>query len=73
MTLRKLRDLLTDVEPTNFLNPSDAMAIAHWMDRNAERCGEEPFDSIYLYLYRMISDKPLTATEAQAFFRLLGV
>ena len=73
LTLRKLRDLLTDVEPTNFLDPSDAMAIAHWMDRNAERCGEEPFDSIYLYLYRMISDKPLTATEAQAFFRLLGV
>ena len=71
MTLRKLRELLDGVEPTCFLNPSDAMAIAHWMDRHVALCSEPPFDTIYLYLYRMISDKPLTAEEAQAFSVLL--
>ena len=63
-TLKTLRELLTDVEPTCFLNPSDSMAIAHWMDRHVDLCGEPPFDTIYLYLYRMISDKPLTVAEA---------
>ena len=72
LTLRKLRELLEDVEPTCFLNPSDSMAIAHWMDRNADRCGEEPFDTIFLYLYRMISDKPLTVAEALELRMLLN-
>ena len=69
--LRSLRELLTGVEPTNFLNPSDSMAIAYWMDRHTELCAEPPFDELYQYLYRMISDKPLRASEAQAFFALL--
>lgn len=72
LELRKLKELLDGVEPTTFLNPSDAMAIAHWMDRHVDLCGEPPFDTIYLFLYRMISDKPLTASEAQEFFRLLN-
>lgn len=72
LELRKLKELLDDVEPTTFLNPSDAMAIAHWMDRHVDLCGEPPFDTIYLFLYRMISDKPLTVSEAQEFFRLLN-
>ena len=71
LTLRKLRELLDGVEPTNFLNPSDSMAIAHWMDRHADLCSDPPFDTIYLYLYRMISDKPLTAEEAQELKTLL--
>ena len=71
MTLRKLDALLEGVEPTNFLNPSDSMAIAHWMDRHVDLCSEPPFDTIYLYLYRMISDKPLTAAEAQELSALL--
>ena len=70
--LRKLKELLDGVEPTNFLNPSDSMAIAHWMDRHADLCSEPPFDTIYLYLYRMISDKPLTVSEAQELSALLG-
>ena len=73
LTLRKLRELLDGVEPTNFLNPSDSMTIAHWMDRHVELCSEPPFDTIYLYLYRMISDKPLTAAEAQELSQLLRV
>ena len=72
LTLRKLRELLIGVEPVTFLNPGDAMAIAHWMDRNAELSSEPPFDAIFPYLFRMISDKPLTVSEAQEFFRLLG-
>ena len=72
LTLRKLRELLDGVEPMGFLNPSDSMAIAHWMDRHVDLCAEPPFDTIYLYLYRMISDKPLTAAEAQEFFALLN-
>ena len=72
LELRKLKELLDGVEPTTFLNPSDAMAIAHWMDRHVDLCGEPPFDAIYLFLYRMISDKPLTVSEAQEFFRLLN-
>ena len=72
LELRKLKELLTGMEPTNFLNPSDSMAIAHWMDRHADLCSDPPFDTIYLYLYRMISDKPLTASEAQEFFTLLS-
>ena len=71
LELRKLRELLDGVHPETFLNPSDSMAIAHWMDRHVELSGDEPFDTIFLYLYRMISDKPLTAAEAQEFFRLL--
>lgn len=71
LTLRKLRELLDGVEPVTFLNPGDSMAIAHWMDRHVELSSEPPFDEIYQYLYRMISDKPLTAAEAQAFYRLL--
>lgn len=71
LTLRKLKELLVDVEPTCFLNPSDSMAIAHWMDRHVALCDEPPFDTIYLYLYRMISDKPLTAEEAQELYALL--
>ena len=72
LALRKLRELLDGVEPVTFLNPGDSMAIAHWMDRHTELCSEPPFDTIYLYLYRMISDKPLTVSEAQEFFRLIG-
>ena len=72
LTLRKLRELLIDVHPETFLNPSDSMAIAHWMDRHVELSSEPPFDAIFQYLYRMISDKPLSAAEAQAFFRLIG-
>ncbi len=72
LELRKLKELLAGVEPTNLLNPSDSMAIAHWMDRHTELCSEPPFDTIYLYLYRMISDKPLTAEEAQELETLLG-
>ena len=72
LTLRKLRELLYGVEPTTFLNPSDSMAIAHWMDRHVDLSSEPPFDMIYQFLYRMISDKPLTASEAQEFFRLLN-
>ncbi len=71
MTLRSLHELLADVEPTTFLNPSDSMAIAHWMDRHTDLCGEPPYDEIYRYLYRMISDKPLTAAEAQELYSLL--
>lgn len=69
--LRKLRELLNGVHPETFLNPGDAMAIAHWMDRHADLCADPPFDMIYLYLYRMISDKPLTCAEAQELNRLL--
>lgn len=72
LTLRRLRELLDGVEPTSFLNPSDSMAIAHWMDRHADLCSDPPFDAIFLYLYRMISDKPLTASEAQELNLLLG-
>ena len=72
LTLRKLKALLDGVEPTNFLNPADAMAIAHWMDRHADLCAEPPFDLLYGYLYRMISDKPLTASEARDLFALLN-
>ncbi|MBQ1820024.1 MAG: 3'-5' exonuclease [Clostridia bacterium] len=69
--LRNLRALLDGVEPVTFLNPGDSMAIAHWMDRHVELSGEPPFDTIFLYLYRMISDKPLTASEAEDLKRLL--
>ena len=69
--LRKLRELLDGVHPETFLNPGDSMAIAHWMDRHAGLSGEPPFDAIYLYLYRMISDKPLTVSEAQELQMLL--
>ena len=72
LELRKLRELLLDVHPETFLNPGDSMAIAHWMDRHVELSSEPPFDAIFQYLYRMISDKPLTCAEAQEFFRLLG-
>ena len=72
LELRKLSELLVGVEPVTFLNPGDAMAIAYWMDRHAELSSEPPFDAIYQYLYRMISDKPLTVSEAQEFFRLIG-
>ena len=71
LTLKGLRELLDGVEPMGFLSPSDSMAIAHWMDRHADLCSEPPFDTIYLYLYRMISDKPLTISEAQALRQLL--
>lgn len=71
LELQNLRALLDGVHPETFLNPGDSMAIAHWMDRHVELCSEPPFDSIYLYLYRMISDKPLSSAEAQEFFRLL--
>ena len=71
LELRKLRELLDGVHPETFLNPGDAMAIAHWMDRHADLCSEPPFDTIYLYLYRMISDKPLTVLEAQELQQLL--
>ena len=70
--LRKLRELLDGVHPETFLNPGDSMAIAHWMDRHAGLSGEPPFDAIFAYLYRMISDKPLTVAEAQALFALLS-
>ena len=70
--LRKLRELLLDVHPETFLNPGDSMAIAHWMDRHVELSGEPPFDTIFQYLYRMISDKPLSCAEAQDFSRLIG-
>ncbi len=70
--LRKLRELLLGVHPETFLNPGDAMTIAHWMDRHADLCADPPFDTIYLYLYRMISDKPLTCAEAQELNRLIG-
>ena len=72
LELRKLRELLVDVHPETFLNPGDSMAIAHWMDRHAELSSEPPFDTIFQYLFRMISDKPLTAAEAQELFRLIG-
>lgn len=72
LSLRKLRELLVDVEPVTFLNPGDSMAIAHWMDRNVELSAEPPFDAIFQYLYRMISDRPLTAAEAADLFRLIG-
>lgn len=71
LALRKLGELLDGVHPEAFLNPGDSMAIAHWMDRHADLCSEPPFDLIFQYLYRMISDKPLTCVEAQAFDRLL--
>ena len=71
LELRKLRELLVDVHPETFLNPGDSMAIAYWMDRHIELSSEPPFDKIYQYLYRMISDKPLSAAEAQEFFRLI--
>ncbi len=71
LTLKGLRDLLDGVEPMGFLSPSDSMAIAHWMDRHADLCSEPPFDTIYLYLYRMISDRPLTVSEAQELWTLL--
>ncbi len=69
--MRSLRELLDGVEPVTFLNPSDSMAIAHWMDRHADLCSVPPFDTIFLYLYRMISDKPLTVSEAQELWQLL--
>ena len=69
--LRTLRGLLSGVEPVTFLSPSDSMAIAHWMDRNADLLSEPPFDAIGRYLYRMISDRPLTVSEAQDLNRLL--
>jgi DNA polymerase-3 subunit epsilon len=72
LELRKLRELLIDVHPETFLNPGDSMAIAHWMDRHVELSAEPPFDAIFQYLYRMISDKPLTAAEAQELMRLIG-
>ena len=71
MTLRSLRELLADVQPVTFLNPSDSMAIAYWMDRHVELSGEPPFDTIFQYLYRMISDKPLTVSEAETLRALL--
>lgn len=70
--LRKLRELLDGVHPETFLNPGDAMAIAHWMDRHAGLSSEPPFDAIFQYLFRMISDKPLSCAEAQEFSRLIG-
>jgi DNA polymerase III epsilon subunit-like protein len=72
MTLRKLRDLLEGVHPTTFLNPGDSMAIAHWMDRHADLCSDPPFDEIFRYLYRMISDKPLSCAEEADLRRLIG-
>ncbi len=72
LELRKLRELLIDVHPETFLNPGDSMAIAHWMDRHVDLSADPPFDAIFPYLFRMISDKPLTAAEAQEFFRLIG-
>ncbi len=72
LTLRKLRELLGDVHPTTFLNPGDSMAIAHWMDRHAELAAEPPFDEIFRYLYRMISDKPLSCAEEADLMRLIG-
>ncbi len=72
MTLRKLRELLEGVHPTSFLNPGDSMAIAHWMDRHADLCSDPPFDEIFRYLYRMISDKPLSCAEEADLLRLIG-
>ena len=72
MTLRKLRELLEGVHPTTFLNPGDSMAIAHWMDRHADLCSDPPFDEIFRYLYRMISDKPLSCAEEADLQRLIG-
>ncbi len=72
LKLRKLRELLDGVHPETFLNPGDAMAIAHWMDRHADLCSEPPFDAIYQYLFRMISDKPLSCAEARELNRLIG-
>jgi len=72
LTLRKLRELLDGVSPVTFLSPSDSMAIAHWMDRHADLLSEPPFDAIGSYLYRMISDRPLTVSEAQELTRLLN-
>ncbi len=72
LELRKLREILLGVHPETFLNPGDAMAIAHWMDRHVELSAEPPFDAIYSYLYRMISDKPLSCAEAQELNRLIG-
>ncbi len=72
LELRKLRELLSDVHPETFLNPGDSMAIAHWMDRHVELSGEPPFDAIFPYLFRMISDKPLSCAEAQELNRLLN-
>ena len=72
MTLRKLRELLEGVHPTTFLNPGDSMAIAHWMDRHADLCSDPPFDEIFRYLYRMISDKPLSCAEEADLLRLIG-
>ena len=72
LTLRKLRDLLDGVSPVTFLSPSDSMAIAHWMDRHADLLCEPPFDAIGQYLFRMISDRPLTAEEARELGRLLN-
>ena len=71
VTLRSLRELLADVQPVTFLNPSDSMAIAYWMDRHVELSGEPPFDAIFQYLYRMISDRPLTVSEAEMLRALL--
>ena len=70
-TRRELRALLSGVEPVTFLSPSDSMAIAHWMDRHADLLCEPPFDEIGQYLFRMLSDRPLTAAEAQALRELL--
>ena len=72
LELRKLRELLDGVHPETFLNPGDSMAIAHWMDRHAVLASEPPFDAIFPFLFRMISDKPLTCAEAQELFRLIG-
>jgi DNA polymerase-3 subunit epsilon len=70
--LRKLRELLDGVHPETFLNPGDSMAIAHWMDRHADLCSDPPFDEIFRYLYRMISDKPLSCAEEADLLRLIG-
>ncbi len=59
------------VSPLTFLAPSDSMAIAHWMDRHADLLSDPPFDAIGGYLYRMISDRPLTVAEARDLERLL--
>lgn len=72
LILRRLRELLKGVHPTTFLNPGDSMAIAHWMDRNADLCSEPPFDEIFRYLYRMISDRPLSCAEEADLMRLLN-
>jgi hypothetical protein len=41
------------------------------MDRHADLLSEPPFDAIGAYLYRMISDRPLTVSEARDLERLL--